>query len=214
MPTRSAITCPRVAGSVESCIRLFVVLVKVSAAAPISSNGNLGFSRRAPRSAPATVPIAMIGTVNGDLTRLGLPKPDHLALASRPIMNTQILHHLAHGDIAATNPTNSPYHSGNELGIDFAAGWNFSPKFELGITGYVYDQTTRDKLTAPLAEGWRIRPDWRTPWPCTAWSKAVGILAIRRLNVPIAVPSRAAPAIAAAPVRERQTGARRSIEPR
>ena len=37
----------------------------------------------------------------GDLTRYGLPKPDHKVLASHPIMNTQLLHHLAHGDIAA-----------------------------------------------------------------------------------------------------------------
>ncbi len=44
---------------------------------------------------------AVLDALNGDLTRLGLKKPDHDALASHPIMNTQILHHLAHGDIAA-----------------------------------------------------------------------------------------------------------------
>src|SRR5690242_443897 len=37
----------------------------------------------------------------GNLTRYGLPKPDHKVLASHPIMNTQLLHHLAHGDIVA-----------------------------------------------------------------------------------------------------------------
>jgi cation diffusion facilitator CzcD-associated flavoprotein CzcO len=37
----------------------------------------------------------------GDLTRYGLPKPDHPVLTSHPIMNTQLLHHLGHGDIAA-----------------------------------------------------------------------------------------------------------------
>jgi cation diffusion facilitator CzcD-associated flavoprotein CzcO len=36
----------------------------------------------------------------GDLTHYGLPKPDHPVMASHPIMNTQILHHLGHGDIA------------------------------------------------------------------------------------------------------------------
>ncbi len=35
----------------------------------------------------------------GDLTRYGLPRPDHKVLSSHPIMNTQLLHHLAHGDI-------------------------------------------------------------------------------------------------------------------
>ncbi len=44
---------------------------------------------------------AMLDALTGDLTRLGLPRPDHDALSSHPIMNTQILHHLAHGDITA-----------------------------------------------------------------------------------------------------------------
>lgn len=35
----------------------------------------------------------------GDLTAYGLPKPDHPVMASHPIMNTQILHYLGHGDI-------------------------------------------------------------------------------------------------------------------
>jgi cation diffusion facilitator CzcD-associated flavoprotein CzcO len=37
----------------------------------------------------------------GDLTRYGLPKPDHRILQSHPIMNTQILHYLGHGDLEA-----------------------------------------------------------------------------------------------------------------
>jgi cation diffusion facilitator CzcD-associated flavoprotein CzcO len=37
----------------------------------------------------------------GDLTRYGLQKPDHPILRSHPILNTQILHHLGHGDIQA-----------------------------------------------------------------------------------------------------------------
>lgn len=43
----------------------------------------------------------MIDTLVGDLTRYGLPKPDHDLLASHPIMNTQVLHHLGHGDLIA-----------------------------------------------------------------------------------------------------------------
>ncbi len=35
----------------------------------------------------------------GDLTRLGLPKPDHRVLESHPIVNSQILHHLSHGNL-------------------------------------------------------------------------------------------------------------------
>lgn len=37
----------------------------------------------------------------GDLTRFGLPRPDHDLLASHPVMNTRILHHLGHGDLQA-----------------------------------------------------------------------------------------------------------------
>jgi cation diffusion facilitator CzcD-associated flavoprotein CzcO len=37
--------------------------------------------------------------VTGDVTRLGLPAPDHELGQAHPLLNTQLLHHLAHGDI-------------------------------------------------------------------------------------------------------------------
>jgi hypothetical protein len=37
MPTRSAITLPSIAGSVESCMMLFVSLVRVRVAAPLTA---------------------------------------------------------------------------------------------------------------------------------------------------------------------------------
>lgn len=37
----------------------------------------------------------------GDVSRLGLTKPDHRIFETHPILNTQLLHHLAHGDISA-----------------------------------------------------------------------------------------------------------------
>jgi cation diffusion facilitator CzcD-associated flavoprotein CzcO len=37
----------------------------------------------------------------GDPTRLGLPRPDHRLFQTHPILNSQILHSLAHGDVAA-----------------------------------------------------------------------------------------------------------------
>ncbi len=43
----------------------------------------------------------LLDVLNGDLTRLGLQKPDHDVLASHPILNTRILDHLAHGDLTA-----------------------------------------------------------------------------------------------------------------
>jgi hypothetical protein len=43
----------------------------------------------------------MLRVINGNPRRLGLPKPDHKLFESHPIMNTQLLHYLSHGDIAA-----------------------------------------------------------------------------------------------------------------
>lgn len=35
----------------------------------------------------------------GDLTRIGLQKPDHKLFETHPILNDQLLHHLRHGDV-------------------------------------------------------------------------------------------------------------------
>jgi cation diffusion facilitator CzcD-associated flavoprotein CzcO len=43
----------------------------------------------------------ILKALTGDLTRFGLQKPDHRLFESHPILNTQILHHLAHGRIRA-----------------------------------------------------------------------------------------------------------------
>ncbi|HEX7776653.1 MAG TPA: NAD(P)-binding domain-containing protein [Parvibaculum sp.] len=43
----------------------------------------------------------MLRVLNGDLTRLGLQKPDHRIFETHPILNTQLLHFLGHGDIKA-----------------------------------------------------------------------------------------------------------------
>lgn len=45
-------------------------------------------------------PSELIDALVGDLTKYGLPKPDHPALASHPIVNDAIVNHLSHGDIA------------------------------------------------------------------------------------------------------------------
>ncbi len=44
---------------------------------------------------------SMLRIVNGDLRNYGLPKPDHKVFQTHPIMNTQILHYLGHGDCIA-----------------------------------------------------------------------------------------------------------------
>lgn len=37
----------------------------------------------------------------GDLTRVGLQKPDHKLFETHPVLNDQLLHHLRHGDVTA-----------------------------------------------------------------------------------------------------------------
>jgi cation diffusion facilitator CzcD-associated flavoprotein CzcO len=62
------------------------------------------FFRSGPRLSPAVAQPLLTGLLRflvGDLRRFGLPAPDHRVLESHPIMNTQILHFLAHGDVAA-----------------------------------------------------------------------------------------------------------------
>ncbi len=44
---------------------------------------------------------AMLRVLNGKLSRYGLPEPDHALFESHPLMNTQILHYLGHGDCIA-----------------------------------------------------------------------------------------------------------------
>ena len=46
-------------------------------------------------------PNELVDALVGDLTRFGLPAPDHDVLASHPIVNDQIIHHLTHGDLTA-----------------------------------------------------------------------------------------------------------------
>ena len=87
----------------------------------------------------------LIDAVVGDLTRLGLPAPDHDALASHPIMNTQVLHHLAHGDLIAKPDIDHL----TENGVVFSDGSTEEIDFILLATGYEYQIPfiDRDLLT-------------------------------------------------------------------
>jgi cation diffusion facilitator CzcD-associated flavoprotein CzcO/amino acid transporter len=88
-----------------------------------------------PRGVPITLdPTVMLDRLNGDLTRLGLPKPDHDALTSHPIMNTQVLHHLAHGDLAA-KPDIAEF---RERSVVFKDGSEEPVDLVLFATGYDY----------------------------------------------------------------------------
>lgn len=81
---------------------------------------------------------AMLDTLVGDLTRFGLPAPDHDALASHPIMNSQVLHHLAHGDLVAKpdvdhlTATGVVFKDGSQVEVDeiiLATGYEYRSPF-------------------------------------------------------------------------------------
>jgi cation diffusion facilitator CzcD-associated flavoprotein CzcO len=75
-----------------------------------------------------------LDALTGDLTRYGLPKPDHELLASHPILNTQVLHHLAHGDVVAR----ADVAAFDERGVIFADGRREDVDLVLLATGYTY----------------------------------------------------------------------------
>ncbi|UDY24778.1 amino acid permease [Nocardioides sp. Kera G14] len=83
----------------------------------------------------------LIDSLVGDLTRLGLPAPDHDALSSHPIMNTQVLHHLAHGDLTAKPDINHF----TETGVRFKDGTEEELDLVLTCTGYEYQLPFLDK---------------------------------------------------------------------
>jgi len=79
-------------------------------------------------------PSQLVDTLVGDLTRLGLPAPDHDLLTSHPIMNTQVLHYLQHGDLIAKpdvsrlTPTGAAFADGTEEDLDvilLATGYQY-----------------------------------------------------------------------------------------
>ncbi|MEV0059830.1 NAD(P)-binding domain-containing protein [Nocardia sp. NPDC050718] len=43
---------------------------------------------------------AVLRLLQGDLTKYGLPKPDHKLFESHPLLNSQLVHYLQHGDVA------------------------------------------------------------------------------------------------------------------
>ncbi len=68
----------------------------------------------------------------GDVTKLGMPKPDHKILESHPLMNDQLVHHLRHGDVAI-KPNIERFDGGR---VVFADGSSVEADLVLFATGY------------------------------------------------------------------------------
>ncbi len=72
--------------------------------------------------------------LNGDVTRHGLRKPDHLPLSSHPIVNTAAMLHMAHGDL--TPKVDVERFDGNE--VVFTDGSREEIDLIVAATGYVH----------------------------------------------------------------------------
>ena len=81
--------------------------------------------------APSMLTV-LLRVLVGDVRRFGLRKPDHPPLSTHPIMNTQLLHHLAHGDIAA-KPDIAELRGKH---VRFTDGSEVEPDVILWATGY------------------------------------------------------------------------------
>ncbi|TGK19637.1 flavin-containing monooxygenase [Leptospira stimsonii] len=77
----------------------------------------------------------MLRLIVGDLTKVGLPAPDHKLFETHPIINDQLLHYLRHGDVRAKcdisrlNHDFVEFNDGSRERIDlivFATGYNWS----------------------------------------------------------------------------------------
>jgi amino acid transporter len=94
-------------------------------------------------------PDKMLGAMVGDLTRYGLKAPDHKAMQSHPIMNTQILHYLAHGDLTAKEDIVSF----SETGAVFKDGSVEHFDMVLFATGYDYRMPFLDEALFDWKQG-------------------------------------------------------------
>lgn len=60
----------------------------------------LGGKIKMPRWLKQRIDKKLLGLFTGDPTRYGFPEPDHKIYEAHPIVNSMILYHLGHGDIA------------------------------------------------------------------------------------------------------------------
>ena len=74
----------------------------------------------------------LLRVLNGNVTRLGLPKPDHKLFETHPTLNTEILQRLQHGDVIAKPDIKEL--SGNE--VIFSDGTNEKIDVIILATGY------------------------------------------------------------------------------
>ena len=60
----------------------------------------LNQGRPLPARLKQAIDLRLLRLFTGDPTRFGFPKPDHRIYESHPVVNSLVLHHLGHGDLA------------------------------------------------------------------------------------------------------------------
>jgi hypothetical protein len=68
----------------------------------------------------------------GDLTRFGLPKPDHKLYETHPIANSQLVYYLGHGEITPV-PDVKRFHRNS---VELVGGQEIEPDLVVAATGY------------------------------------------------------------------------------
>jgi hypothetical protein len=69
----------------------------------------------------------------GDLTRFGLPKPDHWVYETHPIANSQLVYHVGHGQITPV-PDVARFHA---KAVELTDGREIDPELVVFATGYL-----------------------------------------------------------------------------
>ncbi len=94
----------------------------------------------------------MLRLLVGDVTRYGLPQPDHKVFESHPIVNSELLHHLSHGNITAKGDIT------RFEGTEVVFKDNSREQLDMIVyaTGYNYDMPYLAEGAVPFRAG---RPD-------------------------------------------------------
>lgn len=114
---------------------------------PIDTFGGLV---RLPRPLKQRLDAALVRLLVGHPSDYGLPNPDHRLYESHPVMNSLVLHHLAHGDIRARRDV----HGVEGQRVAFSDGERADYDLILLATGYQLDYPFIDRtlLNWPKAQ--------------------------------------------------------------
>jgi thioredoxin reductase len=104
----------------------------------------------------------------GDLTRFGVPRPDHRPFESHPVVNSQLVYYLGHGRIAAV-PDVARF---DRSAVELTDGRRIEPDLVIAATGYL----PRFEFLAPQVLD--LDPDGRPDLHLHAFARRYPTLAV------------------------------------